>query len=177
MTQDNTRTPADFKRERIRSADRMAVPEIIIMPAAPAHEAGWRDLWALYSGDDVRPEISDHTWRRILDPLSPVGALVAVAGEEIAGFLTYVEHEGTWETKPLCYVEDLYVAKKFRGTVLDVGHRMISRLAQGLSEGRWARLYGLTRADNRAAQKLYGRFAVGKPYMRYVARREDTIHE
>lgn len=145
--------------------------EIYIVPAAKEHEADWRTLWDLYCGDKLPAHITDHTWQRIIDPSAPINALMAVSDRKVVAFLIWVEHEGTWETKPLCYIEDLYVDKFFRGRELDIGHKMIARLLDDLATGRWSRLYGLTSANNHTAQKLYDRFTNGESFVRYIVKK------
>jgi len=51
----------------------------------------------------------------LLDPASAIGGLIALSGSEVVGFTNYVLHEGTWEVKPICYVEDVFVSKLHRG--------------------------------------------------------------
>lgn len=148
---------------------------ISILPAGSAHEAGWRALWPLYCGHmQPAPEITDVTWRRILDPNSPMGAVMAVADSEVVGFIIFVTHECTWELKPVCYVEDLYVAKRFRGSRLGIAVQMGQRLIERLQAGEWSRLYGITHADNILAQRLYAPFTAGEPYLRYVLKAEAS---
>ena len=146
----------------------LAVIEIVT--AGPEHEQGWRALWALYCGGGVGEATTAATWRRILDPASSIGASVATEAGAVVGFVTYVEHEGTWETTSLCYVEDLYVAKSHRGDINGVGQALAGALLTRLRAGEWSRLYCITEADNFVAQRLYSGFAKGVPYLRYVLR-------
>jgi ribosomal protein S18 acetylase RimI-like enzyme len=146
------------------------IGDMTVELARPEHERGWRELWVLYCGGGLAEDVTEATWRRILDPASSVGALVAVVDDQVVGFVTYVEHEGTWETKKLCYVEDLYIAKTHRGDIAGVGLLLAKSLLERLEKGEWARLYGITRSENVVAQRLYRRFAKGEPYMRYVLR-------
>ncbi len=144
---------------------------ISIHQAAIEHEQGWRALWASYCAGAVQDEVSAATWRRIIDPLSSIGAVVALAADrQVVGFACFVVHECTWELQPVCYVEDLIVHKQFRGPKLSVGHRLGEHLLSRLHSGEWARLYGITRADNVLAQRLYGAVAKGEPYVRYVVK-------
>lgn len=141
---------------------------VTILDARPEHESGWRMLWELYCGGHLAANVTAATWRRILDPASSIGAIMAEVDNQVVGFVTYVEHEGTWELKKLCYVEDLYIDKGHRGDVIGVGQALASELLARLKRGEWSRLYGITRQDNVVAQRLYRRFAEGEPYMRYV---------
>lgn len=141
---------------------------VTIHDARPEHESGWRRLWDLYCDGGIAADVTDATWRRIVDPASSIGALIAKVDNQISGFVTYVEHEGTWELKKLCYVEDLFIDKRHRGDVIGVGQALASELLARLKHGEWSRLYGITRQDNVVAQRLYRRFSKGEPYMRYV---------
>lgn len=148
------------------------MPRLIeIFNAVPEHEQGWRALWVQYCDNNLPETTTAATWRRIVDPMSSIGALVATVSGLIVGFVTFVEHEGTWETTPLCYVEDLYVEKSHRGDDIGVAQALASALLTRLEAGEWSRLYGITRAENVVAQRLYRRFAKGEPYLRYVLRR------
>jgi ribosomal protein S18 acetylase RimI-like enzyme len=142
---------------------------ITIVPAESAHELEWRELWQQYCGSaDVSTDITDATWARILDTGSGVGCVVALANQRVAGFATYVQHPSTWELKPCCYVEDLYIDKLQRGRALNIGGQLAEHMIARLDAGEWSRLYGITRTENLLAQKLYGRFSAGEPYLRYV---------
>lgn len=139
-----------------------------IIPSTPAYEADWRGLWEQYCGGGVSAETTDATWRRILDKDSPIGCVVAMMDGLVVGFVTYVEHECTGETKSVCYVEDVFVSKLHRGPAMGVGGALAAHFLHRLQAGEWARLYGITRAENKLAQRLYSRYAKGEPYMRYV---------
>lgn len=141
---------------------------VTIRDAQPEHESGWRLLWERYCGGCLAADVTAATWRRILDPSASIGAIMAEVDNQVVGFVTYVEHEGTWELKKLCYVEDLYIDKGHRGDVVGVGQALASELVARLERGEWSRLYGITRQDNVVAQRLYRRFSQGEPYMRYV---------
>ncbi|GAB6849165.1 GNAT family N-acetyltransferase [Paraburkholderia kururiensis] len=139
----------------------------------PEHEAGWRVLWNQYCDGAIEPHVSDATWARLLDPVSAIAGLVAVSAGEVVGFTNYVVHEGTWETKPVCYVEDVFVSKLQRGRGSLVARAMAAQLVQRVYSGEWSRLWGITAANNVVAQRLYSGFAQGQPYIRYVMRGDE----
>lgn len=141
---------------------------IQVLPATAIHANGWRDLWDMYCAGAVASDVSDTTWRRILDTASPIGSVVAMLDDQVVGLATYVEHECTWETKSVCYIEDMIVGKLHRGPRLNVGHAMGVHLIGRLRSGEWSRLHCVTHADNILAQKLYAQYAEGEPYVRYV---------
>ena len=135
--------------------------------------AAWRRLWAGYVAfynASLSDEITDHTWRRILDPAAPVIGRVAECGVaeregHVAGFSVSVIHEGTWTRAPVCYLEDMFVDPAARGG--GIGRALIGDLvALGRQRG-WSRLYWHTRAGNDAARRLYDRFAAADDFVRY----------
>jgi GNAT superfamily N-acetyltransferase len=134
------------------------------------HAADWRSLWERYCDGAIPASVSDATWQRLLDPTSAIGGVVALSADEVIGFANYVVHEGTWETKPICYVEDVFVSKLHRGRGSLVARAMAETLVQRVHAGEWSRLWGITAADNLVAQHLYAGFSSGQPYMRYVLR-------
>jgi GNAT superfamily N-acetyltransferase len=141
-----------------------------VMAPTQEHEVGWRSLRDQYCDGAIEQRVSDATWTRLLDPASAIAGLVTVSGGEVIGFANYVVYEGTWETKPIRYVEDVFVSKFYRGHGSLVARAMADRLVQRVCSGEWSRLWGITASDNLIAQRLYPGFAEGKPYVRYVMR-------
>jgi GNAT superfamily N-acetyltransferase len=144
--------------------------QIDVTAPTQEHEAGWRSLWDQYCDGAIEQRVSDATWTRLLDPASAIAGLVTVSGGEVIGFVNYVVHEGTWETKPICYIEDVFVSKLYRGRGSLVARAMADQLVQRVRSGQWSRLWGITASDNLIAQRRYSGFAEGKPYVRYVMR-------
>ena len=96
----------------------MTPPSCTIRAAIPADEGAWRQLWRAY-GEFYRvqlaEEVTDRTWKRILDPDSQVMCIVAEVDGQIYGFANCVVHENTWEIQAVCYLEDLFVTPSARG--------------------------------------------------------------
>jgi GNAT superfamily N-acetyltransferase len=143
---------------------------IDVMAPTEEHEAGWRSLWDRYCDGAIEQRVSDATLTRPIDPASAFAGLVTVSGGEVIGFVNYVVHEGTWETKPICYVEEAFVSKLYRRRGSLVARAMADQLVQRVRSGEWSRLWGITASDNLIAQRLYSGFAEGRPYVRYVMR-------
>jgi GNAT superfamily N-acetyltransferase len=142
-----------------------------IRAALPSDEPAWRQLWRSYCDfyeATVNEEVTARTWKRILDPDSAVMCIVAEDEGEVVGFANCVVHENTWETQPICYLEDLYVAPGARGQ--GVGAALIEWLRNAMRAEGWARLYWMTAADNRQARKLYDRYASADGFVRYVVK-------
>lgn len=143
----------------------------VIRAALPSDEAVWRQLWKGYCDFyrvQVAPEVTDRTWKRILDPDSAVMCVVAEVEGQVYGFANCVVHENTWETQPVCYLEDLFVTPSARGH--GIGGALIEWLRNAMRAEGWARLYWMTARDNKAARRLYDRFAEADGFVRYVIR-------
>jgi GNAT superfamily N-acetyltransferase len=139
----------------------------VIRAVAATDEAAWRELWAGYLdfyAESLDDGVTSATWRRILDPASPVFARVAEVDGRVVGFSVNVLHEGTWSTAHTCYLEDLFVSPEARGR--GVGHALIQDLVDMGRIAGWARLYWMTEEGN-PARRLYDRFAPADGYVRY----------
>src|SRR5687767_8909775 len=92
--------------------------DVVIRPAQPKDEARWRELWAGYLKfyrATVAAEVTAHTWASILDPESKIDGLVAESEGQVIGICNYLFHDNTWSTKPICYLQDLFVDPEARG--------------------------------------------------------------
>jgi GNAT superfamily N-acetyltransferase len=133
-----------------------------------ADEMVWRELWSQYNAfyqASIPEAVTARTWQRILDPASSsmFGRLAVVDGE-VAGFSVSVLHDSTWTIAPVCYLEDLFVAPKFRGR--GCGRALIADLVDSGRLKGWSRLYWHTRASN-PARRLYDEFANADDFVRY----------
>ena len=148
----------------------MAAPTI--RSALPSDEAAWRQLWRgycdFYGVSNMPDEVTNRTWKRILDPDSAVMCIVAEVDGAVYGFANCVVHENTWETQPVCYLEDLFVLPAARGH--GIGRALIEWLRNSMRAEGWARLYWHTRQDNARARRLYDQFAEADDFVRYVIR-------
>ena len=144
---------------------------LAIRSLLPNDEPTWRRLWRGYCDfyDAKVPDaVTQRTWKRILDPDSAVMCIVAEQDGRVVGFAHCVVHENTWETQPVCYLEDLFVDPEHRGQ--GVGRALLEWLRNAMRAEGWARLYWMTRRDNAAARALYDRFAQADDFVRYVLR-------
>ena len=144
-----------------------------IRSALPSDDAVWRNLWRTYCqfyGTTIADDVTTRTWNRILDPDSAVMCIVAEVDGQVYGFATCVVHENTWETQPVCYLEDLFVTPSARGH--GIGRALIEWLRNSMRAEGWVRLYWHTRAGNAQARKLYDRFAEADDFVRYVIRQK-----
>ena len=149
----------------------MSLP--VIRSALPGDEAAWRQLWRGYCdfyGVRLSADVTDRTWKRILDPDSAITCVVAEVDGRVYGFANCVVHENTWETQPICYLEDLFVAPSARGHGL--GRALIEWLRNAMRAEGWARLYWVTHEGNARARRLYDQFTPADDFVRYVIRQK-----
>jgi GNAT superfamily N-acetyltransferase len=143
----------------------------LIRAALPSDEPVWRDMWRGYCdfySAQVSPEVTQRTWKRILDPDSAIMCIVAEVEGRVCGFAHCVVHENTWESQPVCYLEDLYVDPSARGQ--GVGAALIEWLRNAMRAEGWARIYWVTHESNERARRLYDRFTQADGFVRYVIR-------
>ncbi len=143
---------------------------VAIRHAGAGDEAAWRELWTGYNsfyGAGVPDAVTAATWGRILDPASPVKAVLAMgAGGAPLGFGNYILQYSTWLIEPVCLLDDLYVRPEARGR--GVGRAIIDHLIALSGERGWGRLYWMTREDNAVARRLYDRYTGSDGYVRYT---------
>ena len=113
---------------------------------------------------DLPSDITDLTWRRILDPATPMLERIAEQNGEIVGFSISVVHVGTWFAGPACYLEDLFVDPAQRGR--GIGRELVQDLVDLGKQNGWANLYWHTRQTN-PARKLYDEFVGADDFVRY----------
>ena len=101
----------------------------------------------------------------MLAPSSPLFGRIAEWDGRIAGFTISVLHEGSWTTRPCCYLEDLFVAPDLRGR--GIGRALIEDLLRLCRGQGWSRLYWHTRGSNSNARRLYDNFATADDFVRY----------
>ena len=151
------------------------MPAPTIRSALPSDEKTWLELWRGYLDfyeANVSDEVTRRTWQRILDPDSAIMCVLAELDGLVVGFAHCVVHENTWETQPVCYLEDLYVAPAARGH--GIGAAMIDWLRNAMRAEGWARVYWVTREDNAPARRLYDRFTQADGFVRYVLRQRPV---
>src|ERR1700735_4206605 len=82
--------------------------------------ATWNELWAGYLRfyrAEVGAEISEQTFARMAERRDGCFGLAAGAPDgTLAGFAHCVLHPTTWSRGGTCYLEDLYVDPRHRGT-------------------------------------------------------------
>ena len=141
---------------------------VILRDATPGDEAAWRGLWHSYLdfySVDLAPEITTHTWARLMDPASPMQVRMAFDGRQALGFAIHHHHCSTWVMGDDGYLEDLFVDASARGK--GVGRALIEDLVKIAKSKGWKRLYWHTNADNVTARALYDTFVASDGHIRY----------
>jgi ribosomal protein S18 acetylase RimI-like enzyme len=132
----------------------------------------WRGYCRFYERDLSGP-VTRHTWKRIMDPASPVHAIVAERkGDGVIGMANYIIHENTWTLTPVCYLQDLFVDPKKRA--VGVGQQLIDWLLVEMKARKWSRLYWNTKENNYRARGLYDKYTPHSGFLRYVVNNPDT---
>lgn len=128
----------------------------------------WLGLWQGYLAfyeQVLDPKVTDMTWHRILDPMSPVSCFMAVRNLDVAGFAIIHRQTSTWSIGPVLYLEDLFVDPQFRGE--GIGGALIDFLIEtGKAEGA-SELYWQTREGNAKARSLYDVYAKANDFVTY----------
>jgi GNAT superfamily N-acetyltransferase len=134
----------------------------------PTERIRWEQLWREYQAFykvDLPGEVTDSTWRRIHD--GQVRALGArdTAGE-LLGIVHFLFHEDTWSTAPACYLQDLYVDPRARGS--GCARQLIEAVAAAAKARGTNEPYWLTHETNSVARQLYDRLAKNHGFIQYV---------
>jgi GNAT superfamily N-acetyltransferase len=146
----------------------MMPPKIEVRALRASDRASWDSLWAGYLAfyeHDLPREITELTWRRLMDPADQPYGLVAVAGHEVVGFVHYHFHMSTWSVSGYCYLEDLFVSSKARGQ--GAGRALIEAVYHAADERGASRVYWLTQSFNAQARVLYEKVAELTPFVQY----------
>jgi ribosomal protein S18 acetylase RimI-like enzyme len=128
----------------------------------------WLPLWQGYLTFykvSIADEITAATWSRILDPMNPLTCRVAVIDGNLVGFAHHHTHLTTWDVRPTCYLEDLFVSPDIRGA--GIGRALIDDLIAFGKAKDWVSIYWITADDNKTAQKLYDSYNKRDEFIRY----------
>lgn len=130
----------------------------------------WRRLWTLYLEfykATVPDEVYQTTWQRLLsdDPAEFTGLLAVNEAGEPLGLTHYVFHRHCWTVADICYLQDLYVDEKARGT--GAGRALIEAVYDAADAAGGGRVYWMTQDFNETARTLYDRIGELTPFIKY----------
>lgn len=126
---------------------------MIIRPLEKSDYDAWLPLWDGNNLGKRDEDVTALTWKRILDPASPVFGLCAADGKNLFGICHYVLHPATGSLAPICYMQDLYIAPEHRRK--GIARDLVTHLADIGTKEKWTRVYWLAEANNTGAQELY----------------------
>ena len=133
---------------------------ITIRPITLSDKARWLELfkeYVIFYKSKVSDEQFELTWQRIHSDFNIYGLIAELDGQ-IVGIAHYIFRPSTWDVEDFCYLEDLFVDPKVRGT--GVGRALISELEKIATAKGSKRLYWTTATDNEVARKLYDKVAI-----------------
>jgi GNAT superfamily N-acetyltransferase len=136
--------------------------------ATEADREAWAPLWDDYLNfyqHTLVPEVTEMTFRRLIDPKEPMFLWLAVEGDQVVGFATVIFHRSTWARESYAYLEDLFVTEASRGS--GVARQLIETVAHMSRHTGAERLYWMTQSTNKTAQALYDKLAEKSGFIQY----------
>lgn len=115
-------------------------------------------------------EQTELTWSRLLKSEAGLNALVAEVGGEVVGLAHYWWTPSTWIENKDLFLEDLYVAQKFRGQ--GVARALISELVEICKSAGGIKVHWQTHKDNQTARALYDKLGKLSEFVTYEIRLE-----
>ncbi len=126
-------------------------------------EAAWRRLWdgfLAFNKAELVPEITDHTWARLMDPSNAYWCLVACdENGTVIGFATHQPFQSTWHTADVMYLEDLYVDESARGK--GAGKALMETAMQRSRDNGHKAYFWQMDDDNEGARPFYDKLTGG----------------
>lgn len=102
---------------------------------------------------------ADHkdTFARLIDLNGNIEGFIARDDGKLVGITHYLFHSNTWTSKPVCYLNDLYVNEDCRGK--GVGRKLIMAVHEQAKLKDCSTTYWTTQYENKTAQALYNKLA------------------
>lgn len=140
-----------------------------VRPLEARDREEWLPLWQGYLdfyATSVPDEVTDETWRRIVDPAGSIHGLGAFdLDDRLVGIVHYLFHPVTWSLSERCYLEDLFVSSEARGS--GAGRALIEAVYREADAAGADQVYWLTAQSNATARKLYDRVGQATPFVKY----------
>lgn len=155
-------------RSTSRSCNLKPMGSCIVRDPTPADEPLWRALWDGYNHHyraTIPAAVTDATWARIVDLDPTMHTRLAEADGAVVGFANVILHVSTWRLARDAYLEDLFVAESLRGR--RIGAALLDDLIARCHAHGWTRLSWHTATENAAARRLYDRYILAEPLVRY----------
>lgn len=139
-----------------------------IRPLQRDDHAAWLPLWRGYQAfyeADIPEEVTELTFRRLLDPAEPMNGALAWSGASAVGLVHRIRHRSCWTAGDYCYLQDLFVAPQARGA--GVGRKLIEHVCEAARREGCSRVHWLTQESNATARRLYDRIAERPGFIQY----------
>jgi GNAT superfamily N-acetyltransferase len=148
-----------------------------IAPLRPTERVRWSQLWSEYQrfyAVEIPAAVTETTWQRLHDGrIHGLGA--RDASDELVGIVHFLFHEDTWSTASACYLQDLYVDPRVRGT--GCGRKLIEAVGEAAKAAGANNPYWLTHESNEVARQLYDRLGQNQGFIQYTfVPRADPSH-
>ena len=125
----------------------------------------WREYLEFYE-TELPEEIYDSSFMRMMsDSDHEFHGLVAEKDGELIGITHYLFHRHGWKIEDVCYLQDLYVSDKARGT--GAGRALIEAVFEKADKMGAPAVYWMTQETNATARHLYDRIAKLTPFVKY----------
>jgi len=129
----------------------------------------WILLWNNYQEFckiKLSDEITNTTWKSLLDPNEPMHLALAEVDGKVVGFTHYIEHRTTWAINYSVYLQDLYVFDNLRGR--KIGRALIEHVYEYGKKIGTSKVHWLTHNTNSQAIILYDKVATKSGYIQYL---------
>jgi GNAT superfamily N-acetyltransferase len=133
--------------------------------------SGWRAMWEGYVRfyrAELPEDVTVATFDRLCEQRDGLFGFVAESepgSGEIVGIANAIVHPSTWTPAAYCYMEDLYVAPRARGS--GTGEALIRAVAAEARGRGCAKVYWHTQEFNGRARSLYEQVARNVSFLVY----------
>lgn len=149
-----------------------------VTPLRPCDRPRWAELrsgYQLFYGVSIPTEATESTWYRLHDG-RVVGLGARDEKDRLIGIVHFLFHEDTWSTAAACYLLDLYVDPRARGT--GCGRRLVVAVAPAARAAGASSPYWLTHHANGGARALYDHLGKNEGFIQYIySPRTGGVHE
>jgi ribosomal protein S18 acetylase RimI-like enzyme len=138
---------------------------------SPRWSGAWREHYRRYAaaiGETVDDAIAATVWSWLLARTHGVEGVLAIEGDQLAGFAHFRPFPRTLDGNEACFLDDLWVAEPHRDAGL--GRALIGRLCTIARERGWTEVRWVATANNTRAQRLYDRIATNAKLLTYRIR-------
>jgi GNAT superfamily N-acetyltransferase len=149
----------------------LPAPGLRFEPPSPRWYAAWRDHYERYAGalgDPYDDAVAATVWAWLLAGTHRVEGVLAIDGDELAGFAHFRPFPRTLHANEACFLDDLWVAEPHRGTGL--GRALIEHVCTIARARGWTQVRWVTERRNEKARRLYDAIAENSGIVTYRIR-------